>query len=455
MQLDPEFVRGYQRLATFLIFSLDHDTFHDDWKKPGDYTMDNNDDNESDDDDDDNNTNTNKSNNNNKKNNETETAPVRVTKIRRELETVSRRGLRLDPANEALLEALQVLRDLDCDNHDTTTPTFALNVQLAPTDVDLSLSEGASARSKIHKTAGATAFQQKNWTVAEKFYTKALACDPVSVAVVITAAEANAMPMGEGHATAVLYSNRSATRAAQEQYEKALRDATKCVTLRPDWSKGHSRRATALFGLGQYIEAEAACVAGLVLEASSKPLQTLLATCQQETCESLEVQQEMFRLRTQAKQDRKMEDLMKQFSGGGPGGPKVFNTNNMDFSGGGNPFANMGSSGGSNGLEGLFGGQNKKPKLSEQQMRGLARATVANGGRREMNSNSHNNNNSNNNDSENDTLPVIPPPSAAATKPSVSAAAVASTNGENEEEVLTDDDDSDDENGIAVKSIIE
>mmetsp|Transcript_23867 Transcript_23867/g.27284 ORF Transcript_23867/g.27284 Transcript_23867/m.27284 type:complete len:268 (+) Transcript_23867:70-873(+) len=157
VQLDPEFVRGYQRLTTFLLFSLDHDIFRDDWKKPGDYTMDNNE-SESDDDDDGFNHNTKSSNSNNTKKEETDTAPVRVTKIRRELEQVSRRGLRLDPANEALLEALQVLRDLNDENHDDHTPTFALNVQLTPTDHDLSLSEGASARSKIHKTAGGAAF---------------------------------------------------------------------------------------------------------------------------------------------------------------------------------------------------------------------------------------------------------------------------------------------------------
>mmetsp|Transcript_8200 Transcript_8200/g.9450 ORF Transcript_8200/g.9450 Transcript_8200/m.9450 type:complete len:185 (-) Transcript_8200:37-591(-) len=50
VQLDPEFVRGYQRLTTFLLFSLDHDIFRDDWKKPGDYTMDNDDDSDDDDD---------------------------------------------------------------------------------------------------------------------------------------------------------------------------------------------------------------------------------------------------------------------------------------------------------------------------------------------------------------------------------------------------------------------
>lgn len=451
VKLDPDFVRGYQRLTTFLLLSLD-DTF-DDWKKPGDYNSDSDDEDDDDDNkmniDDNDTTTSNKKNNgnNNNKKYDKDASLVRVTKVRRELEKVSRRGLVLDPANEALLEALQVLRDLDpsSSSKGSSKKSFDMNLNLKPTDIELSLSEGASERSKFHKTAGAKAFQNKNWILAEKLYTKALACDPVSVKVVITAADANAIPMGEGHATAVLYSNRSATRSSQENYSLALQDANICLTLRPDWSKGQSRRSTALFGLGRYGDAEAACVAGLVLESTSLPLQTMLETCQKETCESLEVQKEMFRLRTQAKQDVKLQELMKQFSGGGPGGPKVFNTNNMDFSGGGNPFANMGmggNGGGSNGLEGLFGGQSKKPKLSDSQMRGMARATVANGGKRDTN------NNNNNSD-----IPFMPPPAASTTTTPSASAAVGKVEGE--EEVLTDDDDDDDEDGVAVKSIIE
>merc|ERR1712166_1064101 len=205
-----------------------------------------------------------------------------------------------------------------------------------------------------------------------------------------------------------------------------------CLKLRPDWSKAQSRRATALFGLGRYGDAEAACVAGLVLETTSMPLQTMLETCQKETSESPEVQKEMFRLRQQAKQDVKLQELMKQFSGGGSGEPKAFNTNNMDFSGG-NPFANLGSGMGGSGLEGLFGGQQKKPKLSEQQMRGMARATVANGGKKD----------------NNDDVPIMPPLSSAS-----SGNGAATGKCEEEEEVLTDDD-GDDEDGVAVKSIIE
>jgi len=398
VKLDPSFVRGYQRLTTFLLLSLEEKNY-DDWSPDID--------SDDDDDDDGDNVSDEKKKNTMSENKNKPNPAAATLKLRRELETASRQGLALDPANEALLEALQVLRDLP------SKEAFALNVQLEPTDVELSLADGAGPRSKAHKTTGATAFQQKKWAAAEKAYTKALACDPASAPVV---------PMGLGHATAILYSNRSATRSAQENYATALRDADTCLALRPEWSKGHSRRATALFGLGQYGDAEDACNSGLLLDMNNIPLQEMLVTCQSETSEPLAVQQEMFRLRQQAQQDVKMNELMAQFSGGGAGGPKVFNTSNLNFnSAGGNPFANLGSGGlGGSGLEGLFGGQQKKPKLTDQQMRAKARANVTNG-----------------------TIPSSPFGSdgvAAASK---------------EDEVLTDDDDDDNDEVGAVKSIVE
>jgi hypothetical protein len=261
--------------------------------------------------------------------------------------------------------------------------------------------------------------------------------------------------------------------AAQEDHAGALRDADKCLALRPAWSKGALRRAGALFGLGRYGDAEAACVAGLAIEdeekqvslngaaaeataeaaagatagggtaatpasipaatpaAGSGPLHEMLATCRKETCEAPAVQREvngerasfqtnilgrpsrdpclsivgqilvcttvqtrslnpraflsvkplravssprgqiqMFRLRKKAKQDAKMQALMQQLNGGGGGGPKVLNMNNFNFSGGGsNPFANLGGGFGGGG----FGGQ---PKLSDAQMRAMARAVA-------------------------------------------------------------------------------
>lgn len=48
----------------------------------------------------------------------------------------------------------------------------------------------------------------------------------------------------------VLYSNRSAVYSAQNEYQKALEDAEKAVSIKPDWSKGHLRKGAAYRGLG-------------------------------------------------------------------------------------------------------------------------------------------------------------------------------------------------------------
>lgn len=48
----------------------------------------------------------------------------------------------------------------------------------------------------------------------------------------------------------VLYSNRSGSYASLKQFDKALEDAIKTTELKPDWSKGWSRKGTALHGQG-------------------------------------------------------------------------------------------------------------------------------------------------------------------------------------------------------------
>lgn len=48
----------------------------------------------------------------------------------------------------------------------------------------------------------------------------------------------------------VLYSNRSAVYAAQSEYQKALEDAEKSISIKPDWAKGQLRKGAAYRGLG-------------------------------------------------------------------------------------------------------------------------------------------------------------------------------------------------------------
>ncbi|KAG8778512.1 Hsp90 cochaperone, partial [Serendipita sp. 398] len=64
----------------------------------------------------------------------------------------------------------------------------------------------------------------------------------------------------------VLYSNRSAAYAGKKEWDNALSDADKCVSLNPKWSKGYVRKGAALHGARKYDEAIAAYEDGLKVE---------------------------------------------------------------------------------------------------------------------------------------------------------------------------------------------
>lgn len=86
---------------------------------------------------------------------------------------------------------------------------------------------------------------------AIKYYTEAIELDP------------------NNH---VLYSNRSAAYAKFGQLELALNDANKTVSLKPSWSKGYSRKGSALAFLERFEEAIAAYEEGLKLEPDNQQL---------------------------------------------------------------------------------------------------------------------------------------------------------------------------------------
>lgn len=52
-----------------------------------------------------------------------------------------------------------------------------------------------------------------------------------------------------------LWSNRSATFAFLEDYDSALIDAEKAISVRGDWPRGYARKAVALIGKGRFEEA--------------------------------------------------------------------------------------------------------------------------------------------------------------------------------------------------------
>ncbi|KAL4814608.1 hypothetical protein BDW67DRAFT_165729 [Aspergillus spinulosporus] len=72
----------------------------------------------------------------------------------------------------------------------------------------------------------------------------------------------------------VLYSNRSAVYAAQQEYEKALADAEKAVEIKPDWSKGHQRKGAAYRGIGDLLAAHDAYEEALKLEPGNSQAQS-------------------------------------------------------------------------------------------------------------------------------------------------------------------------------------
>eukprot|EP00325_Prymnesiales_sp_UTEX-LB-985_P023884 CAMPEP_0174720684 /NCGR_PEP_ID=MMETSP1094-20130205/34191_1 /TAXON_ID=156173 /ORGANISM="Chrysochromulina brevifilum, Strain UTEX LB 985" /LENGTH=361 /DNA_ID=CAMNT_0015921209 /DNA_START=84 /DNA_END=1169 /DNA_ORIENTATION=+ len=98
------------------------------------------------------------------------------------------------------------------------------------------------------KEKGNKAFASGDYEAAIAAYTEAIATDPTD------------------HA---LHSNRSAANAKKGAFKDALLDANKCIELKPDWAKGHSRRGAAYFGLQNWPAAQAAYEKSLELDPSS------------------------------------------------------------------------------------------------------------------------------------------------------------------------------------------
>lgn len=75
----------------------------------------------------------------------------------------------------------------------------------------------------------------------------------------------------------LLYSNRSAAYAKLGRWRESYADAFKTVLLKPGWAKGHSRKAAALFMLGNYAEARMSYIRGLELEPDNVQMKEGLA----------------------------------------------------------------------------------------------------------------------------------------------------------------------------------
>jgi stress-induced-phosphoprotein 1 len=70
----------------------------------------------------------------------------------------------------------------------------------------------------------------------------------------------------------VYFSNRSAAYLSQANAKIALKDADMCISMKPDWAKGYSRKGAALHKLKKYSESVEAYGAGLVVDPNNAAL---------------------------------------------------------------------------------------------------------------------------------------------------------------------------------------
>ena len=89
--------------------------------------------------------------------------------------------------------------------------------------------------------------------------------------------------LGKEPAEAHLYhSNRSLCALQMSNYDLAIEDANKCIALKPDWAKGHSRLGAALFFAGKPADAAKAYAQGLAIVPTNESLLQGLQTANQE-----------------------------------------------------------------------------------------------------------------------------------------------------------------------------
>jgi heat shock 70kDa protein 1/6/8 len=116
-----------------------------------------------------------------------------------------------------------------------------------------------------HKTLGNAAFSAKDYEAAERHFGDG-----------INAAAAASKTDG----VHVLHSNRSAARAAMNDFRGAKTDAERCVGLAPQWPRGYSRLGLALFQLGELTEASSAYQKGLELDPNNAAMKEALEQVQ-------------------------------------------------------------------------------------------------------------------------------------------------------------------------------
>jgi tetratricopeptide (TPR) repeat protein len=105
------------------------------------------------------------------------------------------------------------------------------------------------------KEKGNNFLKNKNYEEALKCYTEAVNADPSNY---------------------IYYSNRSACYYNMQNFQNALEDANKCISIKSDWARGYLRKGMAEFKLDLFEEAVATYKKGLELENNNQALKDAL-----------------------------------------------------------------------------------------------------------------------------------------------------------------------------------
>jgi stress-induced-phosphoprotein 1 len=110
------------------------------------------------------------------------------------------------------------------------------------------------------KEEGNDFLKKHNFPEAVKCYTEAIKRDP------------------SNH---VYYSNRSTAYTSLLAFPEALKDANKCIELKPDFVKGYARKGKALFGMKEYKQAFEAYLKGYELDNNSPEIMSGMQKCRE------------------------------------------------------------------------------------------------------------------------------------------------------------------------------
>ena len=126
---------------------------------------------------------------------------------------------------------------------------------------------GGERRTELQQ-AGSTAFRNKDLQGAYARYTEAIELGAGQLPVAVET-----------------YSNRSAVALQMHDVDAALADADRVIAIKPDWAKGHSRRANALHamcksGQERWAEAEAAYRKALEYDPANETIKRGLSACE-------------------------------------------------------------------------------------------------------------------------------------------------------------------------------